>query len=88
MLSLGLKISSAKSKVSVSANIFEFKSYNCTRSRFWNKNLVDNKNSVMPSLLNSIFNLLIWSVVLFIIISCWSDLLFTKLGSIAFKYKY
>ena len=74
-LSLLIKAFCAKSRVSVSANRLKFKSYSWTRSKFWNKNIVDNKKSIALSLVNSIFSLFIWSEVLFIIFSCWLDLL-------------
>ena len=47
-----INVSCTKSKVSVSANKLEFKSYSWTLSKFWNKNLASNKNSVALSLVN------------------------------------
>ena len=75
----------SRSKVFVSPIKLNSLSYNITLSKFWKRNLVENKNFLISSSVKLILSLFIWSIVLFIICIWFEVFLLIKLGWIAFK---
>ena len=70
----------SKSSVSVSPIKLNWLSKKITLSKFWNKNLVENKNFLISSSSNLIFNLTICSIVFSMTWICLLFLFFIKLG--------
>ena len=77
----------SRSKVSVSPTKLNWLSNKITLSKFWNKNLVENKNFLISFSINSTLSLEMWSIVLSIILM-WLTVFFRiKFGSIFFIYR-